>query len=56
MRYVRAHAGEDAVERTLERAGVPYSAEELEDRSLWWSYDTRIRLFEAATRPWTTPG
>jgi diguanylate cyclase (GGDEF)-like protein len=49
LRYVRRIAGEDAVDRVLERSGVPYAAEELEDQSRWWSYDTRIRLFEAAT-------
>ena len=49
LRYVRSVAGEDAVRRVLERAGVPYTADQLEDQALWWSYDTRIRLFEAAT-------
>ncbi|TFV64665.1 GGDEF domain-containing protein, partial [Blastococcus sp. CT_GayMR20] len=49
LRYVRASAGEDAVAAVLERAGVPFTAEQFEDQSRWWSYDTRIRLFEAAT-------
>jgi diguanylate cyclase (GGDEF)-like protein len=49
LRYVRRHAGDDAVARVLETAGVPYTAEQLEDQSLWWSYETRIRLFTAAT-------
>jgi diguanylate cyclase (GGDEF)-like protein len=49
LRYVRRSTGEDAVARVLELAGVPYTAEELEDQSRWWSYDTRIRLFTAAT-------
>jgi diguanylate cyclase (GGDEF)-like protein len=49
LRYVRLTAGEDAVEQVLARAGVPYRAEQLEDQSLWWSYETRIRLFAAAT-------
>ena len=49
LRYVRAHGGDDAVERVLALAGVPYTAEQLEDQSRWWSYDTRIRLFAAAT-------
>jgi diguanylate cyclase (GGDEF)-like protein len=49
LRYVRASAGEVGVERVLDRAGVPFTAEQLEDQSLWWSYETRIRLFEAAT-------
>jgi diguanylate cyclase (GGDEF)-like protein len=49
LRYVRAQAGDDGVERVLEKAGVSATAVELEDQSLWWSYETRIRLFEAAT-------
>ena len=49
LRYVRAVSGEDAVERVLEQAGVPYTADQLEDQAIWWSYETRIRLFEAAT-------
>ena len=49
LRYVRSVAGEDAVDRVLDVAGVPYTADQLEDQSLWWSYDTRIRLFTAAT-------
>jgi diguanylate cyclase (GGDEF)-like protein len=49
LRYVRAVAGDDAVERVLDLSGLPYSAEQLDDQATWWSYDTRIRLFEAAT-------
>jgi diguanylate cyclase (GGDEF)-like protein len=49
LRYVRRAAGDDAVDRVLARSGLPYTAEQLEDQSLWWSYDTRIRLFAAAT-------
>ncbi|MFD2092909.1 diguanylate cyclase domain-containing protein [Blastococcus deserti] len=49
LRYVRSIAGDEAVERVLERSGVPYTAEQLDDQSRWWSYDTRIRLFAAAT-------
>ncbi|WP_245691792.1 diguanylate cyclase domain-containing protein [Geodermatophilus telluris] len=47
--YVRERAGEAAVEETLRRAGVPFTAEELSEPSTWTSYDTRIRLFTAAT-------
>ncbi|MCU1615526.1 MAG: Diguanylate cyclase protein [Frankiales bacterium] len=47
--HVRSRGGESAVAEVLRRAAVPYSAEELTDQSRWWSYDTRIRLFEAAT-------
>ena len=49
LRYVRTTAGDAAVEAVLERAGLPWSAEDLDDQSRWWSYDTRIRLFAAAT-------
>jgi diguanylate cyclase (GGDEF)-like protein len=49
LRYVRVTSGEEAVARVLARSGVPYTAEQLEDQSRWWSYDTRIRLFAAAT-------
>jgi len=49
LRYVRSVGGDAAVEQVLARACVLHTAEELEDQSRWWSYDTRIRLFEAAT-------
>jgi diguanylate cyclase (GGDEF)-like protein len=49
LRFVRARRGEQAVAEVLDRAGLPYTAEELDDQSRWWSYDTRIRLFQAAT-------
>ena len=49
IRYVRARAGDEAVAQVLTLAGVPYTAAELDDQSRWWSYDTRIRLFVAAT-------
>jgi diguanylate cyclase (GGDEF)-like protein len=49
LRFVRAVAGEAAVQEVLNRAGVVHGAEQLENQALWWSYDTRIRLFEAAT-------
>jgi diguanylate cyclase (GGDEF)-like protein len=46
--YVAERGGAEAVEALLQRAGVPDTAEELQDESRWVSYDTRIRLFEAA--------
>jgi diguanylate cyclase (GGDEF)-like protein len=55
LRYVRLHAGDDAVEQVLERADVPWTAKQLDDQSLWWSYDTRIRLFAAATEVFGDP-
>ncbi|MGY1710019.1 diguanylate cyclase domain-containing protein [Geodermatophilus sp. SYSU D00758] len=47
--YVRQQAGDAAVAEVLRRAGTPYTAEELSHPSSWTSYDTRIRLFAAAT-------
>jgi diguanylate cyclase (GGDEF)-like protein len=49
LRYVRARGGDEAVAEVLRRAGLPYTADELDDPSRWWSYETRIRLFAAAT-------
>ncbi len=49
LRYVRARAGDAAVADVIARAGLPWTAEDLDDQSRWWSYDTRIRLFAAAT-------
>ncbi|TQN41026.1 diguanylate cyclase (GGDEF)-like protein [Blastococcus colisei] len=56
LRYVRTVAGEEGVDRVLLSAGLPYTADQLEDQSLWWSYDTRIRLFAAATEVLADPG
>src|SRR5215218_3166460 len=55
LRYVRASGGDDAVARVLEEAGVPFTVDQLEDQSLWWSYETRIRLFRAATEVLADP-
>ena len=49
LRHVRRHGGETAVVEVLNRAGVKQGSAMLEDASSWVSYDTRIRLFEAAT-------
>ena len=49
LSHVRQQGGDDAVAEVLRRAGVPFTAEELEQPSHWTSYDTRIRLFTAAT-------
>ncbi|GAB3354041.1 diguanylate cyclase domain-containing protein [Modestobacter lapidis] len=49
LRYVRAAAGDDAVAETIRRAGVPHGEVDLLDPANWTSYDTRIRLFAAAT-------
>ena len=55
LRFVRARGGDDAVTAVLERAALPWTAEDLEDQSRWWSYDTRIRLFAAATEVFDDP-
>ncbi|MGY1590593.1 diguanylate cyclase domain-containing protein [Geodermatophilus sp. SYSU D00708] len=47
--YVRHQAGDAAVAEVLRRAGVTATAEQLTSPSHWTSYDTRIRLFAAAT-------
>ena len=49
LRYVREHGGETAVAQVLRRAGVRWSVAELENPATWLSYDSRIRLFMAAT-------
>ena len=49
LRYVRRIGGDEAVAEVLARAGSAATAAELDDQSRWWSYDTRIRLFAAAT-------
>ena len=49
LSHVRRQGGDDAVTEVLRRAGVPWTAAELEQPSQWTSYDTRIRLFAAAT-------
>lgn len=47
--HLRQRGGPEAVAEVLRRSGVPFTAEELSDQSRWTSYDTRIRLFAAAT-------
>ena len=55
LEFVRQQAGEAAVEETLRRAGVPFTAAELTQPAHWVSYDTRIRLFAAATEALDDP-
>jgi diguanylate cyclase (GGDEF)-like protein len=50
LRYVRAQGSEDAITEVLRRAGVRHDVEELENPSRWWSYETRQRLYTAATQ------
>src|SRR4051794_12844739 len=49
MSYVRERGGEAAVAETLRRAAVPFTADELARPDHWVGYDTRVRLFAAAT-------
>ena len=53
--YTRAHRGEAALSTLLAAADVPFTVEELCDPSRWFSYDTRIRLFEAAVETFDDP-
>ncbi len=55
LRYVRGVGGDDAVAAVLARAGTTATPAELDDQSRWWSYDTRIRLFAAATEELRDP-
>lgn len=48
VRYVRYHAGADAVTRLLELAGETRPLEELEDQDRWSTYEQKIALFDAA--------
>ena len=48
VRYVRHHAGADAVTRLLQLAGETRTLEELEDQDRWSTYEQKIALFDAA--------
>jgi diguanylate cyclase (GGDEF)-like protein len=48
VRYVADRGGAQAVNRLLERAGRSEDADAFLDKRRWWSYDTKIALFEAA--------
>jgi diguanylate cyclase (GGDEF)-like protein len=49
LNLVRRAAGEEAVVRLVERAGIGRTQAELEDDANWVSFDEGRRLFEAAT-------
>ena len=49
LQYVERQGGVGAVDAVLERAGMAGRAEELRDEDNWFSYDSKIRLFEAAS-------
>ena len=46
--YVERELGRTAVDYLLRRAGVADREDELRDENTWFSYETKIRLFEAA--------
>src|SRR3954454_22780726 len=48
LRRVRAERGDAAVQEILERSGVPYSAQHLDDPANWIWHREAIALFEAA--------
>ncbi len=48
--HVRRQGGEPAVRRLLDEAGETRPLSALEDEGNWSSYDSKIRLFEAAAR------
>src|SRR3954452_12600086 len=47
--FVRQRGGDAAVEEVLRRAGISAEADELSRPDHWIGYDTRVRLFTAAT-------
>jgi diguanylate cyclase (GGDEF)-like protein len=46
--YAERVGGEEVVDEILRRGGLEGRGDELRDESAWFSYDTKIRLFEAA--------
>jgi len=49
LAYVERARGEDALAKVIRRAGLEGREEELADESHWWSRETKLRLFAAAT-------
>jgi diguanylate cyclase (GGDEF)-like protein len=49
LAFVRERGGDAAVDEVLRRAGIPTGADELSRPDHWIGYDTRVRLFTAAT-------
>jgi diguanylate cyclase (GGDEF)-like protein len=48
VRYVADRGGVPAVDRLLKRAGRSEDADAFLDKRRWWSFETKISLFEAA--------
>src|SRR4051794_39906126 len=55
LAYVRTSGGEGAVLSVLDRAGMAATERQLTDPAHWTSYDTRIKLFAAATEVLADP-
>jgi diguanylate cyclase (GGDEF)-like protein/putative nucleotidyltransferase with HDIG domain len=53
--YVEREAGRGAVERMLRLAGLADREEQLRDENEWFSFETKIRLFEAAVEVMDDP-
>jgi diguanylate cyclase (GGDEF)-like protein/putative nucleotidyltransferase with HDIG domain len=53
--YVEREAGRTAVEQVLRLAGVADREEQLMDENEWFSFETKIRLFEAAVEVMDDP-
>ncbi|WP_433049616.1 diguanylate cyclase domain-containing protein [Dactylosporangium sp. CS-033363] len=50
LRYVRARGGDGAVRLALQLAGETEPAEAYDDPRRWWSYQTKINVFDAAAK------
>jgi diguanylate cyclase (GGDEF)-like protein/putative nucleotidyltransferase with HDIG domain len=48
LTYAERHGGREAVEQILRRCGLSDREAHLRDESSWFSFDAKIRLFEAA--------
>ena len=48
LAYAERVGGEKAVDEILRQGGLEGRGDELRDESCWFSYDTKLRLFEAA--------
>jgi diguanylate cyclase (GGDEF)-like protein len=48
LAYVQREAGRDGVEELLATAGLSEREQELRDENCWFSFETKIRLWEAA--------
>jgi diguanylate cyclase (GGDEF)-like protein len=48
LAYIERHLGKPAVQEVLERAGLADREQELRDENTWFSFEEKIRLWEAA--------